>query len=94
MPNGHHTHDSLHVHDLIRLFDLIFLNAQMCQFNSSGNPYSSPIVWDKENEIVQCVDTLCIEESDEMCAWTLLKMVIWSLSLISRRLNSCLQIGK
>ena len=68
-----HVHDSLR-NDLIRFGDLLFLDAQMRQYNISGFPYISPIVLDEENKVAQCAKAICVEESLEMYGWILLEM--------------------
>jgi hypothetical protein len=52
--------------DLVQFGDVIFLDAQQCQFNSSGFPYICPVLHDDEGKIAQGAESIVIEESHEI----------------------------
>eukprot|EP00978_Attheya_sp_CCMP212_P010355 scaffold25033_cov37-Attheya_sp.AAC.1 len=60
--------------DLIRYSDILFLDAQARQYNSSGFPYISPCVTDKENKVAQVAEAIVIEEETAVYAWVIRMM--------------------
>ena len=49
--------------DIIRFGDVLFLDAQMRQYNTAGFPYASIVMINDENQICTGCETLYIEES-------------------------------